>query len=728
MKTRNSNRRFNTGGNFFKDNVGNFLQLGMGAATGNPGLIASGGVGIASSFFTGQEPEPDNSVNDWILNNRHNNINSRHAPYSMFLETGGRMQRVSKMRPEPQGVSKAPGGQLQQEASNAFVARGNTHEQGGIQTPGGEIEDNETIVQSPMTGETQVHSDQLGYADDSNQLADAKGKLEHKLQSVTQHLMALQGEMDNLNKQTEDPRLNKFEKNKIKREFDKVAKIYNDVEFEAMSIQDQIQQIDMEIEQNFQQQEQEATMMGMRDEEGMPVQEGEQPMFQTGGNPLNIFSVHFDRETGEPINPNDSYGNRIPHPTLPGLRDKLADYYTRGERSPAVEPHPTVGGVMTASHGMLDAGRAPYSTPNTPAEYFTHGRSPAAPDSAVVTGEQLGMSTPRTSNRRATQAPVNPLANHEFTGDTLQQMPMRNQWADEARNSEGGKLRELIENHYDIGADDILSQIESELQRTMGSSGKEITSDNSDALIKTLGDNIADKLKDAPGGSSNKKEIYESILPFISNIANTFFNRQLDNINPPKGQMMATPTMDANVNINPQLENIQSQTAAYDEFIRGNVAGGPTARAAHSANRVSNVRATNELRGEQGNIERQIRNQNLDRAAQIASENVRMDHTNQLAQHGHDVASIERRSANIANAESKLQQLKSQNRLEEYQNKQIELAKMLVDGTSIGAELDMILGLFETEDQLKQALAANNVSLTSDKGKSLLDKYKTMQR
>ncbi len=275
--------RYGSGG-WLKNNWGEALTFlggaaltatGVGAGAG-VGLMAKGGAGMIGNAMAPGTPEAPTLDNSWAVQNRNFNMNRMRSPYSIY-QTGG---RLPKMRPEPQGVSQAPGGHLEQEASNIHSAHGRSHEQGGIQLPGGEIEGDEVLVDSPITGDTQVHSDELGYADMTKQLAQQKEQLEGQLEQKIQKIDTLQKEQERVGSESvgEDT----LNRNKAKRESEKIAQYMNKEEQELMALQHQILAIDQQIEQLFQQQEAEAAMMGMRDEQGMPA-EGMEQEFALGG-------------------------------------------------------------------------------------------------------------------------------------------------------------------------------------------------------------------------------------------------------------------------------------------------------------------------------------------------------------------------------------------------------------------------------------------------------------
>jgi hypothetical protein len=73
---------------------------------------------------------------------------------------------------------KVKGGKIKKLASNAFVADGNTHNQGGIKLGNAEIEDKEVVTNNDDNS-TSIFSDKLGYAKVAKQLVKEKGRLEN---------------------------------------------------------------------------------------------------------------------------------------------------------------------------------------------------------------------------------------------------------------------------------------------------------------------------------------------------------------------------------------------------------------------------------------------------------------------------------------------------------------------------------------------------------------------
>lgn len=685
--------KYNTGGSWFNRNAGNLITGGMGLATGNPAMIATGAMGILGDATSPEIEDPMIEYNNQIKRNRHYDINNKFNPDSLYLQTGGMMRNNNMFKLRGRGGNynieseegifgrrkMAQGGVLRPEASNVAVAEGNTHEQGGIQLPGAEIENNESIVQSPFGGETQVHSDELGYADQTNQLADIKGELEYNLQEVMRKMNALTKEMDNINSKLEGGNINTLQRNKIKREYQKVANVYNDVEFEAASIQDKIQQIDMEIENNFQEQEAMAQQMGMRDEQGMPVQEEEQPMFQTGG----MYRTSYKSPQGR---------NYIFNPL------ELEDINMIDIRGNNSNIHPE-------------------SVQN---RYNTENRIP------TITKEELD------SISNSTERNI-PLGNQTTTGETTQQ-PNRNNIAMQGYSipSDISDVREFQTN-TGISSDGIWGPESQAMyeqfnrgqqdNRTMPT--KSINSlpsqsinpiENNHFEIDDTGwyDNLFGEESNITQGNNNSRgnqnNNWENALPFMSNAFNAFAGARMNRQRTPQGRMLQTPTMDPTVNINPQKDAIRSQVKAGEESITGSTSNASIARANRANLNIQGGRAEADIISQADNTSRQIRNHNLDRMAQTDMYNQQTDLQNQMMTQQADTDRWGRMSANIANIESKLQQFVGQDRLKEFQDAQLALYDKLAGDTSIPAELKLAIKDVSSPEEFIKLLNDNNIS------------------
>lgn len=543
---------FGDGGNL---PIGGILQTLGGAALIATGVGVPAGVGMVANGLSGiigdtmanknKQVAPPETEPSWADKTRYNQMNSRPLSESPMLATGGRVT--------------LPGGGLVQQASNVATAVGNTHEQGGIQIPGAEIEDNETVVESPYTGQTQVHSDRLGYADETNQLANMKGKLEYELQGRMSYIQAIGSELDKLNDKVESER-DKFKRNSIKREISIIGKNFIKAKTEADAISAQIQQIDAAIEQQFQQQEQQAAAMGLRN----------------------------------------------------GQEQVMGD-----------------GGIM----------------------------------GPITEDEWLAQNTIKNNNT----ASINSLSSISAT-----QIPISN---------------------------------------------------NPTILPRATYNDYSE-----PKSNFDYGQLAETIIPFASNIYNTFANKQLDNVAVPKSKMLSTPRLDADININPQIEGIDAATRATNEYITGNVDNATTRRASIASANIAGARAKGEVYGQRTNAEQAIRNQNLQIAATIDESNVRNDYINQVTQQQADIAKIERRSANVANATDKVIQNLSQKNALDFQEKQLAINALAYEGTSIPIEVDLILDKFTDENELVSAIKTAGLDINSAKAKELISRFNSRKR
>lgn len=192
-----------------------------------------------------------------------------------FYKLGGSMQLA---QPDVLGVRQDPtrGGHIDNTASNAGIVKGRSHETGGVKLPGAELEGGESVVKSPYTGTTQVHSEELGVADHTNELIQRKGELEEKLSRIQDKISVIEFDLN-----TESTSIRR---NSYKRQYD-ILKL------EMEQYTQEIGEIDTQIEQLYQQQE------GMKQGgQGTPMGqtlEQEAPLMRFGGKyPL-----------GEPLKP-----------------------------------------------------------------------------------------------------------------------------------------------------------------------------------------------------------------------------------------------------------------------------------------------------------------------------------------------------------------------------------------------------------------------------------------
>ena len=165
-----------------------------------------------------------------------------------FFKMGGNMKLA---KPDILGVRQDPtrGGYIDNSASNAGIVHGRPHESGGVKLPGAEVEGGESVVQSPYTGQTQVHSDEMGTSDISNELIARKGEIEDKLNRLNDEMEVIEF---NLNSETTTIRRNSYQRQ------------YDAINSDIQNLQQEIQQIDSQIEQMYQAQEGVKADMGMQ--------------------------------------------------------------------------------------------------------------------------------------------------------------------------------------------------------------------------------------------------------------------------------------------------------------------------------------------------------------------------------------------------------------------------------------------------------------------------------
>lgn len=670
-----SNPKYNRGG-WLKDNWGSVAQTALGgAAMAIPGLqnigagmLAQGVGGMLTP--TPEAPTQDTSYNDWIVNNRHHNMNNRRMSPSMFFQHGG---RISKMRPDPMSVTQDPtrGGKLEKEASNVRRAVGNTHEQGGIELPAGEIEHNESLVTSPYNGEVQVHSDELGYADQTNELAEYKGQLEQELSKKVQTYANLMDEQNKLNARLEETG-NKFKQNSIKREFDKLANHVGRIQSEMEGLQFEISQIDAQIEEQFQMQEQEKAMMGI--EQGMEgdMEQGMgEEMFQFGGTmtaPNRMKPFYY----GKPGVSNDAfYGTDIRKGFAEQgvmLDPDTNDFVNTGMIFP---------NTMFEDHNVNVVGRA-------------HPNPGYTPQSRPVSNNPRLLAPPSRMN----SAP-----------GTISQNRSPQDLVDVYMAS-------AIPEHKSIDPMKGVSKLIPHKPGDIHTSRSSIPSLNSPNPIEG-------------GVTVNRGSMLKDMMPYADNIVNAFLNKRLSGMDVPTMDKVSTPTLDANVNINAQLENVASQTAAANEFIQGNINSAPMARASHAATRVQNIQMVNSLYGEKHNAETQIRNQNLQLAAETDYRNATIGYQNDMMRYNQEVAGIERTSQNIANAVSKHNQKETQDRLKEYQEKQLAVLEKQYAGTSIHSEMREAMKLVDSKDNNQDTTQSSSTVESTPGDKALTTPART---
>jgi hypothetical protein len=552
------------------------------------GSILPSAIDLAFNAFGGAE---ESNRDMGIINQRNHRNNNMYSPNSLFFRNGG----IMKQGADSQGVIKdrnmegIHGGGISPRASNIGVAKGRTHENGGIRTPMGEIEDNESVVQSPYTGDTQIHSDELGYADITNQLAQAKGQLEQKVEQLAKGMTNIALERDRLDNmlQTET---NSFNKNKYRKEIKSFDFKLNTTKQEIESLSAQIAEIDAEIENVFQQQEAEKQQMGMGEE---AQREG---YFLLGGR----------RNMG-------AYNSMIEDLDNDANAEQIIPKHYSGKPS---ENKPVTNANVGARRG-----------------------------NASLSSSTRGLDNNQTNV--VTNSSTSPLYSSEFIDSET--------------------------------SNELISNVEADVL-----SPSPVAQPLSSSVV------IADPLetKDGKNPLETKDDKKSSMLPYISNIANAVIGGALSSLRSPKHRRFSSPTLDPNININPQLQNLDSEVASAREQINSNVSSASSARASHASLVASKARVVNQLYGEKSNTERAIQSSNLQSASQIEAANNQAGYQDEMFAHNKKVAGMERISANIANMQSKLIKEVNQDKANQFKLDQFNAAMLIIGkDSSIPVEL-----------------------------------------
>ena len=671
--------------------ISELVTAGMGSV--NPVLTGASLVApMISNFRQARQNPTRRPQTPFGISTRDYNYNSRDLPHSVFFELGGRMGAVQPMRSAPQSVKNYPGGQLEPVSSNAMQAQGRTHQEGGIQLPFGEIEDDEIIVDSPITGETQVHSDMLGYAEETERLSEFKGQLEQAMVAKQEKLATLMSEVDRLSAEhgtTQD----KIKRNGLKRSMEKAASYAQQIEQEMLTLQNEIHTVDSQIEELFQMQEMETAMMGA----------GEQEMYQLGGGVRrNVDRFIRDQDRAALDLEIDPLGNLDPVTITPTTRDRhMVDH-----------PQPYVG--PTRSSGF----RQPSEIRDL--EHIGPDENPLAyTPTRDVFGDmrrrarKLGTRTTETTET-STNIPVGVIHGSEIfdapgSTDTTP-IPLRS--LDTPRPTSQATPTPQAKPTQTVSPASTPAISSSPQGGSVLDVNEAIPRFTDGIPMMGRYTPVSHRQTDAPTkpsietqGLSEEQSRFgiEDIMPYADNITNLLLNSIIGRTPTPEYSRQAVPTMDANYNINPQLHQLDSDKAAMREFIRGNVSSAPVARAAHSGITADAQRRVGEMWAEKHNQEAAIRNRNAILAAQVEGANIERDFVNQAADYDRRVGMLEGISQNVANAISKYN-------LGKTQDQQLGLAKLLAgQNEGIFREIASALGRGDN-NQIRKILEGTDLT------------------
>ena len=594
-----------------------------------------------------------------------------------FYKLGGSMKLA---KPDILGVRQDPshGGYIDDTASNAGIVRGRSHESGGVKLPGAEVEGQESIVQSPFTGETQVHSDELGIADQTNQLIQRKGELEDKLTRLQDKMAVI--ELD-LNTQTTTIRRNSF-----KRQYDNLRE-------EAEQYASQIAEINTQVEQLYQQQEgikEQAgrSGLGTQGAESITMGQEQPPIMQKGGqiksdttradssrtwtSPFwnerggaDIDGARFamrnnfvDSERTEgwfsniPLQEyihmlgDDTYGARgkgikIPDETLNYLYDLPDTEETRQQAQDSVRKYIPVrpgdeqryGGKLpklTLGGTLLDrfSSSRLFNTDFSGVRSALTGRIAGKPPSIFVSPRERGLKDMTTGQE---------------TGQEIGQ---------ETGVSSGGTFFDKVAGFFS------------------GQDGEQ--------------SKVADFFSGQDGEQSKFGQLAETAAPFMDNIYNVHLNKKLRNMDIPE------PTMDRPIHLDPEYD-VSSQLADIDQYktstTRGITEGTSDSRVGRGLASEVGARAAG-MRGrvmtEKLNQERAVRNQNRQITQEVSARNVERVNQHQMAQFDKDIQTdITAPSQNMAQVRDEIIGILDRRDMRDYQDKQLAIQELLTRAEGI---------------------------------------------
>jgi len=303
--------------------LGTMIAPGVGTAIGGGVGAIAGGV---ESYMNGQAAKANNDLlyaqeKDMNLKrlsnaNRQAGVNLMDYNHNISQAGNSLLRAAGGYVNQQQGIP-VQGGQLQQVNSTDSVAQGRTHEQGGIQIPGAEIEGQENMRTNPYTGQQEVDSARIGTAQANQPLMEMKGQLENTLKELNTTLAAkvkLKGTQGNIHTS-----------NSIEREIE-------GLQTKMTAIKGQIGQLEQQIETNFAQQQQ-VNGEGVQGQQG---QQGEQKFAQGGiyaeleqptdayGRPINAYSKNYMNKYNTAIDANRKADNTTSYINTAGALATMA--------------------------------------------------------------------------------------------------------------------------------------------------------------------------------------------------------------------------------------------------------------------------------------------------------------------------------------------------------------------------------------------------------------------
>ena len=197
-------------------------------------------------------------------------------------------------------------------------------------------------------------------------------------------------------------------------------------------------------------------------------------------------------------------------------------------------------------------------------------------------------------------------------------------------------------------------------------------------------------IKLATGGEQVKAGL-EMAAPFIDNVGNYFANKKLAKMKIPKPTLNKAYNIDPNIDISATIQALNDSSATTKKFIESNTANSGVARD------IMQSVATKQATIKAGVIQDKVNKENEIKARNIANnQNVQMGNNQKVDEYANEVfqkdiqTKITNPSQNLANIEGNIKDIISQNRLAEYQDKQLGLYRTL-NPEGVNADLDPII-------------------------------------
>jgi hypothetical protein len=622
----------------------------MGSAAGPWGMAAGAAVGAASGYLkskTAEEKEKDVEQTRLQMEAKAKGIYDVAYNQSYQKSIYDRYYAAGGVVPDP-AMQPMSGGQAIPLNDESVMMAGNSHADGGIQTPIGEVEGGEVMRKSP-DGNLQIDSAQSGASALTAPLEKQKGKLEHDIKILSESVDALEVKKSKA--------IDMFERNKYDRELEKVAT--------KMSILESgIAEIDSKIQEVFATQQQSngnvgaggipqgmpvggGGMLGVMPQgmpqggQAIPTDEGSAPMFATGAD------IEFSYDDV----PMYSYGE-APRKKLPFMqramnlfRNDNNDRYIDGSGNVTSAAKENANGNAKAANE--NATTANDIIPKRATGIIAPSIAPAMskfiqnatkiPYVADIVNDAIN--SPYVANKpdETNRAPV-PAVPKTSSALKTRSVPMKLYTNSDPKS-------DTYVDEFGITKSRKAERAKLDAWNTEHGNAKYGTFGNTDGELDSTTD--GDK-KEAKVSGARPGAAYDA-LSLIDNAANLYLADKYKNTQLPKYTLNRTPYMNTEYDIRPELNSIREQQAAANTMIADNSANSNNVSARARANMVSGIDASNKLYGTKHNQETELGNKKAYYDYIVGSANTGKMDKHEDNRYAKDLGHISMHSANAAN-------------------------------------------------------------------------------